>query len=755
MLRLLKSTVCVLAVGAVAANAYAGRDPLVPNSHQGLAINGIPAATREYWMREAIKAVEEVTGDPCPPAPAGCVIVLHTNEGDTELCRGANIVYQTGDPTLHGESVAIRNCVEKFTSEGKSAAEILAIWREASLYSTHEPCTMCMSTIRFGGFKEMIFGSSVKQVHLEGRSQIAMSSHQILEKSYAVGMHQTTIIPGILEDEVLPHFRHQHSQSSLCPAAGESLKNLYLQMRALRVRMPCLECRQTGKPCTFLAPAPERRPRDLKRGPPPYPPSRSPPDQVVTNQSSSLSAILHPSLRPADGDPAPEPASAIVAAPPAKKARLEEPVRPVLAQRGLGSGWRFSIDEDCPEKTEPCSITTMLTDDLLPVRSLIRPGAQNEETIGHRQVSKNPRQPIFVVLTKKPTHRSLIGDFERLALRNVRSLLSLLPADQAFDEARAYDLYLSHNHSAFPILPTDPRPTLDALSPAVLALVLATSLLHDETTRQLSPATWDSIKQARVADHCLEQPKLSAIAAALLEMGARPVMDPRNDYLVLAKVGMVAQAQLLGLHLDCSNWVLPDWEKSLRARLFWAIKIHDACLIRLSLAAVSSASTASFDSAAYPTLQPVTLLRRLCANIKASKANHNWEVAEWSLIRATNVAARLRHASTSTPATSSTAGHQDIVRALEGNLSPAFPEPVVSAGGGEDHVAFNPLSGSLFEFDVATGVGADFGGDYGWLTDLGGSFDWTFGNQSLAGGYEGPSVMLDDEVAGWTGSDSW
>jgi hypothetical protein len=76
----------------------------------------IPLATREYWMRRAIGALDEVVGSPCPFAAFGAVIVNHTStvavvsEGDAdagmslgeEVCIGANSVQGLGNPTLHG-----------------------------------------------------------------------------------------------------------------------------------------------------------------------------------------------------------------------------------------------------------------------------------------------------------------------------------------------------------------------------------------------------------------------------------------------------------------------------------------------------------------------------------------------------------------------------------------------------------------------------------------------------------------------------
>lgn len=39
---------------------------------------------------------------------------------------------------------------------------------------------------------------------------------------------------------------------------------------------------------------------------------------------------------------------------------------------------------------------------------------------------------------------------------------------------------------------------------------------------------------------------------------------------------LVATGQELGLHLDCSSWKIPSWEKGLRKRLAWALYMQDA-----------------------------------------------------------------------------------------------------------------------------------------------------------------------------------
>jgi len=77
----------------------------VPIAAPTLAINGIPYKTRAYWMRQANVAL----GTPCPFAAFGSVVVNHTAaDGLGELvCTGANSNSKTGNPSLHGASLAI------------------------------------------------------------------------------------------------------------------------------------------------------------------------------------------------------------------------------------------------------------------------------------------------------------------------------------------------------------------------------------------------------------------------------------------------------------------------------------------------------------------------------------------------------------------------------------------------------------------------------------------------------------------------
>jgi len=134
---------------------------LHPHDQSGLSINDVPWHRREHWMRLANEATYD-DDQPCPQAPFGSAIVNTTN--DELICVAANAVGKTGDPTLHGEMTAIKVCHEILKNKGLNVQQILAAWKDFSLYTNGEPCPMCMSAIRWAGFKEVIYGTSIETI---------------------------------------------------------------------------------------------------------------------------------------------------------------------------------------------------------------------------------------------------------------------------------------------------------------------------------------------------------------------------------------------------------------------------------------------------------------------------------------------------------------------------------------------------------------------------------------------------------------
>ncbi|KAI9751006.1 MAG: hypothetical protein M4579_006216 [Chaenotheca gracillima] len=65
------------------------------------------------------------------------------------------------------------------------------------------------------------------------------------------------------------------------------------------------------------------------------------------------------------------------------------------------------------------------------------------------------------------------------------------------------------------------------------------------------------------------RPKLSTVQAGLLLL-QRSEADPWG-----LSSQLVSTGQKLGLHLDCSNWKIPTWERGLRKRLAWGLFMQD------------------------------------------------------------------------------------------------------------------------------------------------------------------------------------
>jgi tRNA(adenine34) deaminase len=137
----------------------------------------------ERFMRIALDEARQ--GD----SPFGAVIV-----GDGQvIARGRNVARTTGDPTAHGEMVAIRRCL---------AEHGCAALRGSTLYTTGEPCAMCMGAILWSRVGRMVFAASVQQLAVT-RDQIMISSADIATKAPFVPIK---ITGGVLANEALQLF---------------------------------------------------------------------------------------------------------------------------------------------------------------------------------------------------------------------------------------------------------------------------------------------------------------------------------------------------------------------------------------------------------------------------------------------------------------------------------------------------------------------------------------------------------------------
>jgi tRNA(adenine34) deaminase len=141
------------------------------------------SAEDERFMRLAID--EARLGD----FPFGAVIV---RDGEV-IARGRNLGKTDRDPTAHGEMVAIRRCLAD-----RGPAALVG----STLYTSGEPCAMCMGAIIWCHMGRMVFAASVKQLATR-INQIMISSAEIAAKAPFAPI---AITGGVLADEAMALF---------------------------------------------------------------------------------------------------------------------------------------------------------------------------------------------------------------------------------------------------------------------------------------------------------------------------------------------------------------------------------------------------------------------------------------------------------------------------------------------------------------------------------------------------------------------
>jgi tRNA(adenine34) deaminase len=141
------------------------------------------AAEDERFMRFAIAEARRAD------FPFGAVIV---RDGRI-IARGRNLGRQQDDPTAHGEMVAIRRCIARHGSK---------VMRASTLYTSGEPCAMCMGAILWSHFGRLVFAASVDQLATK-IDQIMISSADLAAKAPFAPI---TIKGGVLADEAMKLF---------------------------------------------------------------------------------------------------------------------------------------------------------------------------------------------------------------------------------------------------------------------------------------------------------------------------------------------------------------------------------------------------------------------------------------------------------------------------------------------------------------------------------------------------------------------
>lgn len=171
--------------GAISLLIRAGIGGVIVNAAPAFA-KAVRAPTRledESFMRLAI--AEAAKAD----LPFGAVIV---RDGKV-FSMGRNLGKTNNDPTAHAEMEAIR----QFVAE-RPAAELEC----ATIYTSGEPCPMCMSAILWCRFSRVVYAASIDELATR-LGQIMLSSREVAD---AAPFANIAITGGVLSAEALALF---------------------------------------------------------------------------------------------------------------------------------------------------------------------------------------------------------------------------------------------------------------------------------------------------------------------------------------------------------------------------------------------------------------------------------------------------------------------------------------------------------------------------------------------------------------------
>ncbi|CAB61777.1 DNA-binding transcription factor [Schizosaccharomyces pombe] len=196
-----------------------------------------------------------------------------------------------------------------------------------------------------------------------------------------------------------------------------------------------------------------------------------------------------------------------------------------------------------------------------------------------KYVSTSSKSPVMYILD--PAYENdRHSDFSRYD-HALHDLLSTY-----IDEATGrtlVNLYFSHVHPSYPIL-HGPRFLLSYKNgsrnvPSILLAALYSVALTywPSDSRSFGAPPLDQRKMWTIVEEGLNfhftQPRLSTIQAALLYLISRPLHNMYSLSSILSRTTVLSQ--LLGFNHDCTEWKIPNEEKTIRKRIWWAIFIAD------------------------------------------------------------------------------------------------------------------------------------------------------------------------------------
>ena len=138
--------------------------------------------TEMEYMRLAIQKAQE--GIAAGQSPFGAVII----KDDEVVAATHNTVWRDSDPTAHAEV----NCIRR----AGSALQTIFL-RGCKMYSTTEPCPMCLSAIHWAKIERVVYGASIADAAAAGFCELYVDAKKLAE----MGKSPLRVESGLLREE--------------------------------------------------------------------------------------------------------------------------------------------------------------------------------------------------------------------------------------------------------------------------------------------------------------------------------------------------------------------------------------------------------------------------------------------------------------------------------------------------------------------------------------------------------------------------
>lgn len=124
----------------------------------------------EKQMKSLVRFTARTMDTPSP-VPFGALIV-ETASG-RPVMRGVNAVRLENDPSSHAELRTVRRATRKLKTTSLQGY---------TLYTTCEPCPMCMANALWAGVDRVVYGATIEDANRHCR-QIRISAREVVERS--------------------------------------------------------------------------------------------------------------------------------------------------------------------------------------------------------------------------------------------------------------------------------------------------------------------------------------------------------------------------------------------------------------------------------------------------------------------------------------------------------------------------------------------------------------------------------------------